>query len=42
MRIAVLQFSHETVTFLKSDTTIDDFTCPGSPVGGEAMCHEEK
>jgi hypothetical protein len=29
MRIAVLQFSHETVTFLKSDTTIDDFTCPG-------------
>ncbi len=31
IRIAVLTFAHETVTFLKSDTTIEDFTFPGSP-----------
>ncbi|MCQ4162455.1 M81 family metallopeptidase [Roseomonas sp. GC11] len=37
MRIAVLQFSHETVTFLPYDTTREDFCYPGSPVGGEAL-----
>ena len=37
IRIAVLQFSHETVTFLANDTTIADFTYAGSPVGGEAL-----
>jgi hypothetical protein len=25
IRIAVLHFAHETVTFLKNDTTLDDF-----------------
>jgi hypothetical protein len=25
VRIAVLHFSHETVTFLKNDITLDDF-----------------
>jgi microcystin degradation protein MlrC len=33
IRIAVLHFAHETVTFLKNDTTIDDFTYAGSAVG---------
>ena len=37
IRIAVLQFSHETVTFLKNDTTLDDFIYPGSPANGEAL-----
>jgi microcystin degradation protein MlrC len=37
IRIAVLQFSHETVTFLRNDTTIDDFVYPGSPARGEAL-----
>ena len=37
MRIAVLQFSHETVTFLPNDTTLDDFLYPGSPASGEAL-----
>ena len=37
MRIAVLHFSHETVTFLKNDTTLADFTYPGSPAKGEAL-----
>lgn len=37
MRIAVLQFMHETVTFLPYDTTIDDFRYPGSPAAGEAL-----
>lgn len=37
IRIAVLTFSHETVTFLKYDTTIDDFTYEGSPARGEAL-----
>ena len=36
-RIAALHFSHETVTFLKDDTTIDDFTYEGSPASGEAL-----
>src|SRR5207249_5089041 len=37
IRIAVLHFSHETVTFLKNDTTRDDFIYPGSPAQGEAL-----
>lgn len=37
MRIAVLQFAHETVTFLPFDTTEDDFRYPGSPATGEAL-----
>lgn len=37
MRIAVLMFSHETVTFLGNDTTLADFTYPGSPARGEAL-----
>ena len=35
MRIAVLHFAHETVTFLPNDTTLADFTYPGSPASGE-------
>ncbi|QHE87743.1 M81 family metallopeptidase [Hydrogenophaga sp. BPS33] len=37
MRIAVLTFMHETVTFLSNDTTTDDFLYPGSPCKGEAL-----
>jgi microcystin degradation protein MlrC len=37
VRIAVLHFSHETVTFLKNDTTLDDFVYPGSPAKGDAL-----
>ncbi len=37
IRIAVLHFQHETVTFLGNDTTIDDFVYPGSPARGEAL-----
>ena len=37
LRIAVLHFAHETVTFLASDTTIADFTYQGSPAGGAAL-----
>lgn len=37
IRIAVVQFSHETVSFLPYDTTIDDFTYEGSPARGEAL-----
>ena len=37
MRIAVLHFSHETVTFLKNDTTLEDFVYPGSPAKGETL-----
>ena len=37
IRIAVLHFSHETVTFLKNDTALDDFIYPGSPAKGEAL-----
>ncbi len=37
IRIAVLHFSHETVTFLPNDTTLADFTFEGSPIGGEAL-----
>src|ERR1700738_599530 len=37
MRIGVLHSSHETVTFLKNDTTLEDFIYPGSPAKGEAL-----
>lgn len=37
IRIAVLHFSHETVTFLPNDTTLADFIYPGSPAAGEAL-----
>jgi hypothetical protein len=36
-RTAVLHFSHETVSFLKNDTTLEDFIYPGSPAKGEAL-----
>lgn len=37
IRIAVLHFSHETVSFLANDTTLDDFLYPGSPASGDAV-----
>src|ERR1700722_20377551 len=37
IRIAVLHFSHETVTFLPNDTTVDDFIYEGSPAQGDGM-----
>src|SRR6516162_8073648 len=37
IRIAVLHFAHETVTFLSNDTTRDDFIYEGSPAKGEAL-----
>src|ERR1700730_988390 len=37
IRIAVLHFSHETVTFLPNDTTLADFIYPGSPAAGEVL-----
>ncbi|HTR86534.1 MAG TPA: M81 family metallopeptidase [Reyranella sp.] len=37
MRIAVLNFAHETVTFLPNDTTLDDFIYEGSPAKGGAL-----
>src|SRR4030095_15921581 len=37
IRIAVLNFVHETVTFLPNDTTLDDFVHDGSPASGEAL-----
>ena len=36
IRIAVLHFAHETVTFLNNDTTLDDFIYPSSD-NGEAV-----
>jgi microcystin degradation protein MlrC len=43
IRIAVLFFAHETVTFLANDTTLADFTYPGSPAKGEALlAHDPK
>ncbi len=41
IRIAVLHFSHETVTFLKNDTVRDDFIYPGSPAAGEALLYHD-
>jgi hypothetical protein len=37
IRIAVLMFSHETVTFLPNDTTYDDFVYPGLLAEGGAL-----
>jgi microcystin degradation protein MlrC len=37
IRIAVLHFAHETVSFLKNDTTTADFIYEGSPASGEAL-----
>ena len=37
VRIAVLHFAHETVTFLSNDTELDDFIYEGSPARGEAL-----
>jgi microcystin degradation protein MlrC len=37
IRIAVMHFSHETVTFLPFDTTTEDFIYEGSPARGEAL-----
>src|SRR5260370_3385314 len=37
IRIAVLHFSHETVTFLENDTTLEDFIYPGLPAKGDAL-----
>jgi microcystin degradation protein MlrC len=43
IRIAVLYFAHETVTFLRNDTTLDDFVYQGSPAKGEALlAHDPK
>jgi microcystin degradation protein MlrC len=37
IRIAVLNFMHENVTFLPYDTVLDDFIYEGSPARGEAL-----
>ncbi|MFT4047360.1 MAG: M81 family metallopeptidase [Solimonas sp.] len=37
VRIAVMQFMHENVTFLPFDTVLDDFIYEGSPARGEAL-----
>src|SRR5438132_9472031 len=37
IRLAVLNFVHETVTFLPNDTTLDDFVHDGSPARGDAL-----
>src|SRR5262252_10904425 len=37
IRIAVMNFVHETVTFLPNDTALDDFIYGGSPARGEAL-----
>jgi microcystin degradation protein MlrC len=37
MRLAVIQFTHETVTFLPNDTVREDFVYPGSPASGDAL-----
>ena len=37
VRIAVLHFAHETVTFLANDTRLEDFIYEGSPAKGEAL-----
>jgi microcystin degradation protein MlrC len=43
IRIAVLHFAHETVTFLRNDTTLEDFIYEGSPAKGEALlAHDSK
>ena len=41
IRIAVMKFSHETVTFLPYETTKDDFIYEGSPARGEALLESQ-
>jgi len=41
IRIAVLNFMHETVTFLKNDTTREDFLYDGSPAKGEVLLRHD-
>jgi microcystin degradation protein MlrC len=41
LRIAVLNFMHETVTFLSNDTTLDDFVYEGSPARGEQLLQSD-
>jgi len=41
IRIAVLNFMHETVTFLRNDTTTEDFLYEGSPAKGEALLRHD-
>lgn len=41
IRIAVLQFAHETVSFLPNETTLDDFIYSGSPAKGEALLRSD-
>ena len=41
IRIAALLIVHETVTFLKNDTTVDDFIYAGSPAKGEALLNAD-
>jgi len=40
IRIAVLHFLRETVSFLKNDTTLDDFIYPARRPAGEALPYE--
>jgi len=40
IRIAVLNFVHETVTFLPNCTALADFVHDGSPARGEALSGE--
>src|SRR5215472_2154716 len=42
IRIAVLNFVHETVTFLPNDTALADFLYDGSPAKGEALLGWER
>jgi microcystin degradation protein MlrC len=42
LRIAVLKFMHETVTFLPNDTTLQDFVYAGSPAGGESLLETDR
>jgi len=42
IRIAVLHFVHETVTFLSNDTTLEDFLYKGSPAKGEALLRHDR
>src|ERR1700745_3846483 len=41
IRIAAPKSAQQPVTFRPSDTTIDDFTYPGSPAKGEALLASE-
>jgi microcystin degradation protein MlrC len=42
IRIAAVYFCHETVTFLRNDTTLDDFIYEGSPARGEDLLAWDK